>query len=51
MPGIYAKYHSNFLESFIETFESNILNNERMLFAKNKMNFIFPFMLFVRVQI
>ena len=52
MPGMYSKYHRSFLERFNESNnESDIINNEKQFFAKNKMNYLFPIYTCIKVFI
>lgn len=59
MPEIYATYHDDFLQGFMENmleghFNSEYLNTNQNFFGKNKSGFIFPIIsktYFVREQI
>jgi hypothetical protein len=50
MPGIYAKHHDSFLENYLNTGEASLIgkNKERLIFGKNKSNYIFPIYLSLR---
>lgn len=48
MPGVFAKYHDFFLENYLATLEPRILNQERILPAKNKHDYIFPVQIEIR---
>jgi len=43
MPQVYAKYHDDFLENYLNNESAfNAKNKERFVFGKNKSNYIFP---------
>jgi PAS domain S-box-containing protein len=48
MPNIFAKQHDFFLETYLSTFESRLLNRERPIFGKSKNGYMFPFVIYVR---
>ena len=50
MPAIYSKHHDEFVETFVNTNESKVLNKERLVFGKTKSNYIFPVTLLVTVK-
>ncbi len=46
MPALYSKYHDNFIENYVNTGDSIILNKERNLIFKTKSNYIlYPYVL------
>lgn len=51
MPSIYADYHDKFIENCINTMESRALMSERYIMLKNKMNYILPANLLVKVSL
>lgn len=51
MPNIYAKHHDKFVENFVNNLDSKSNISERLLMAKNKMNYLFPIFLTVKVEI
>ncbi|KAL4506973.1 hypothetical protein ABPG72_001394 [Tetrahymena utriculariae] len=48
MPQMYARYHDQFLESYLATLEPRILNVERILSMKSKQGYISPLIVLVR---
>jgi len=50
MPSIYGKHHDSFLENYLNTGEASLIgkNKERLVFGKNKSNYIFPIYLSLR---
>lgn len=40
MPLMYARHHDNFLENYLSTLEPRLLNYERMLPAKTKLDYL-----------
>lgn len=50
MPQIYAKQHDLFIEGFVNNLETKNKISERLAMAKNKMNYIVPVYLQVKVN-
>jgi len=50
MPQIYGKHHDSFLENYLNTGEGSLIgkNKERLVFGKNKSNYIFPIYISLR---
>ncbi|KAL4432303.1 hypothetical protein ABPG74_011062 [Tetrahymena malaccensis] len=48
MPQMYSKFHDNFLETYLSTLEPRILNTERLLPGKNKLDYLVPLQALVR---
>jgi hypothetical protein len=42
MPEIYGRHHSKILEEALQKGPENIVNKERLIFAKHKSGYIFP---------
>ena len=49
MPSIYAKHHDKFIENYLSNFEEKNLQNERLVMAKTKTNYVIPVYLNVKV--
>lgn len=50
MPQIYAKQHDLFIEGFVNNLETKNKISERLAMAKNKMNYLVPVYLQVKVN-
>ena len=50
MPNIYAKYHDQFIEKFLNVLELKVLDREKSFLGKNKMNFIFKMNFKIKVK-
>ncbi|CAD8104910.1 unnamed protein product [Paramecium sonneborni] len=48
MPNVFAQSHDQFMETYLQTYESRIMNRERMIIGKSKNGYIFPFFIYVR---
>ncbi|CAD8192732.1 unnamed protein product [Paramecium pentaurelia] len=48
MPNVFAQSHDQFMEAYLQTYESRIMNRERMIIGKSKNGYIFPFFIYVR---
>jgi len=50
MPQVFSKYHDSFMENYLNTGESVMVgkNKEKMVFGKNKSNYIFPVYLSIK---
>ena len=48
MPNMFSQYHDMFVEQYLQTFESRIVNRERPIFGKSKNGYLFPFVIYVR---
>ena len=48
MPNLYSKYHDNFIESYLSTLEARILNLEKSIPGKNKLDYIVPLIAVVK---
>jgi len=50
MPQVFAKYHDSFIENYLNTGESVMVgkNKEKLVFGKNKSNYIFPVYLSIK---
>ena len=50
MPQVYGKYHDAFLENYLNAGEQSLIakNKERLVFGKNKSNYVFPVNLSLR---
>lgn len=42
MPELYARHHAKILEEALQKGAENIINKERLIFAKHKSGYIFP---------
>lgn len=49
MPQLYAKHHDSLIESFVNNLELKNKIVERLVMAKNKMNYLVPVYLQVKV--
>lgn len=48
MPNVFSQTHDLFMETYLQTFESRIMNRERPIFGKAKNGYLFPFIIYVR---
>ncbi|EGR34809.1 PAS domain S-box family protein, putative [Ichthyophthirius multifiliis] len=48
MPNMYSKYHDTFIESYLSSLESRILNIEKQFPGKNKLDYIVPLIAIIR---
>ena len=49
MPHIIAELHDNFLDDYLNTLESKILNTDRLLMGRVKNGYITPLYIYIRV--
>jgi len=49
MPGIIREMHDSFIERYMETSESRVMNKERLVFPVNYENFIIPCSLMIKI--
>lgn len=49
MPPIYSKHHDSFIENFVNNLETKNKIVERLVMAKNKMNYLVPIYLQIKV--
>ena len=40
MPSMYGRFHDSFIEHYLQTYETRVLNKENLFPVKNKMNYI-----------
>lgn len=49
MPPIISKHHDSFIENFLNNLETKNKISERLVMAKNKMNYLVPIYLQIKV--
>ncbi|CAD8126292.1 unnamed protein product [Paramecium sonneborni] len=49
MPSLYAKFHDNYFEKFMETNDNKNINKERLVYIKQKSNYIAPCFLTLKI--
>ncbi|KAM3130308.1 hypothetical protein pb186bvf_017604 [Paramecium bursaria] len=49
MPKVYADQHDQFMKSYLETSDSKVIGQERMLLAQNKNSYLVPCTLMIKV--
>lgn len=49
MPKVYADQHDQFMKNYLETSDSKVIGQERILLAQNKNNYLVPCTLMIKV--
>lgn len=49
MPNIYAKFHDEYIEKFLLTSDTRYINKARIVFLKDKQNYIIPCYIVLRI--